>query len=95
MSSGESIDYNSIYSPDFAAGYADAWEAFQPGEPVGDPVSSDNYRFGWYCGIGDAKAWDKGYQAYKNGLWVCPYVMGSDDECFRQPWLDGYWVATA
>jgi len=31
----------------------------------------------------------------RDGWRFCPYVMGSDDECFRQPWLDGYWVATA
>lgn len=93
MPSGESIDYNSIYSPDFEAGHADAWTEYNPGEPVGDPVSSEDYRFGWWCGIGEATAWHEGWQSYEDGVKFCPYVIGSDQEGFREPWLDGYWMA--
>jgi len=93
MSSNENIDCNCIHTPDFEAGRDDAWAEFIPGEPIGGPVSNDDYRFGWWCGIGEVTAWHEGYLAYENGLLFCPYVLGSDDECFRQPWLDGYWAA--
>lgn len=82
-----------IVSDDFDFGYADAWEDFIPDEPVGDPVSSEDYRLGWWCGIGDVKAFYDGWQAYDNGLRCCPYVVGSDEACFREPWLNGYWQA--
>lgn len=88
----EAIDYDSIHSAAFQAGFQDAWEEFtHPDKPVGDPVlSSENYRFGWWCGIGEAKAWHEGFQAYENGLMFCPYLLGNDDDCFRESWLDGY-----
>jgi len=93
MSSNERIDYNNIHTLDFEAGYDDAWTGFNPDEPVGDPVSNEDYRFGWWCGIGEATAWLEGYRARENGLLFCPYVLGSDDECFRPLWIAGYAAA--
>ncbi|MDO9104907.1 MAG: hypothetical protein Q7U57_08085 [Methylovulum sp.] len=93
MSSNETIDYNSIHTPDFESGYDDAWGEYEPGEPVGDPVASENYCFGWWVGIGDAKAFHAGWKAFEDGVRLCPYVIGNDDDCFREPWLEGYWQA--
>ncbi|MGZ8171849.1 MULTISPECIES: hypothetical protein [Methylobacter] len=80
-------------SDDFNVGYDDAWADFDPDEPVGHPVACDDYIFGWWCGIGDARAFYDGWQAYDQGVKFCPYAIGNEDECFREQWLNGYWEA--
>lgn len=86
-------EFNGLAQTDeaqFDAGYQDAWVEYEPGEKVGDPVGVDeDYRFGWWNGIGDVSAWHEGWAAYEKGLRCCPYIEGADDECFREPWLKG------
>jgi hypothetical protein len=78
----------------FYAGRDDGVLAYIPGEPVGEPVGvDDDYLFGWWCGIGDASAWDEGCAAAEHGLLFCPYQIGSEDECFREMWMSGYLFA--
>lgn len=84
----------SIDEDSFEAGRLAAWEAYEPRRPVGDPVGvSDDYQFGWWCGVGAASAWHEGYSAARRGLLSCPYSTDGDDECFREPWLNGYRAA--
>lgn len=79
----------------FWVGYDAAWCEYEPGHPVGDPVGTDDdYRGGWWSGVGDCSAWHEGWTAAERGLSVCPYIIGADDECFREPWLDGYGSAS-
>jgi len=78
----------------FDAGYQAAWDEYEPSEKAADPVGMDeDYRFGWWCGIGNAGAWFEGLAAYDKGLRCCPYDEGADDECFREPWLNGFFLA--
>lgn len=78
----------------FNAGYEDAWNAYEPAEPVGAPELADaDYRFGWWSGVGDASAWHEGYDAARRGTLVCPYSREGDQECFVDPWLNGYQAA--
>lgn len=75
-------------------GWEDAWLAYEPGEPVGDPVGADeSYDLGWWSGIGCCAAWHEGWAAAENGLCHCPYDAESDEECFRGHWLNGYAAA--
>lgn len=84
----------SIDEEAFEAGRLAAWDAYEPGHPAGDPVGvSDDYQFGWWCGVGNASAWHEGYSAGKCGMLFCPYAIGADDDCFREPWLNGYRAA--
>lgn len=78
----------------YSQGWDAAWEAYEPGEPVGDPVGvSEDYDFGWWCGVGEAQAWHEGWGAAECGVLACPYQRGSDDDCFVDPWLKGYAAA--
>lgn len=89
-----SESFLSIDEEAFDAGHLAAWEAYEPGHPVGEPVGvSDDYQCGWWCGVGNASAWHEGYAAAKRGVLACPYSTDGDDECFREPWLNGYRAA--
>lgn len=71
--------------------YEDAWNAYQRGTPPGEPAYvDDDYLFGWWSGVGDASAYQEGIVAGQIGVHFCPYAAGTDDDCFRGPWLRGY-----
>lgn len=73
--------------------YEAGWDEYSPGEPAGDPVDvNDDYRMGWWCGVGNAAAWHAGWEAAEKGVMVCPYRVDADDECFREPWYEGYFA---
>lgn len=75
-------------------GWEAAWDHYEPGRPIGDPVGEDeSYNLGWWSGVGCCAAWHEGWAEYKRGVLACPYAVGSDDECFRAHWLDGYGAA--
>lgn len=38
----------------------------------------------------EAAAWHEGWAAAEAGVMACPYLVGSDDECFRESWIGGY-----
>lgn len=69
-------------------GENDAWAAYRPGEPFGDPVGADeSYMLGWWSGAGECQAWHEGWEAARRGVRTCPYTAGDD---FREVWLEGY-----
>lgn len=79
----------------YQSGYEAAWFDYEHGEPAGDPIGvSDDYQFGWWVGIGEVSAWHEGWEAAEKGVMACPYLTDADDECFREPWLIGYWAYT-
>lgn len=83
-----------IGQDDFSRGYADAWAAYIPDTAVGDPqFVSEDYRCGWWNGVGAASAWHEGYFAASAGVVVCPYIVGGDDECFQLDWMHGFVTA--
>lgn len=78
---------------EYQAGHIDGLVEYFPGELAGDPVGvSDDYRAGWWCGVGDAMAFHEGWNAAEKGILACPYIVGADDECFRDQWHDGYFA---
>lgn len=78
----------------FWQGYEDARTACALGDVIGDPVADDDYRGGWWAGVGDEQAIQAGKAAARAGLYMCPHELGTDDECFRGEWLNGYFFTT-
>lgn len=87
----------SQHDDDFDRGYSDAWEAYEAGRAIADPgpYASEGYDLGWWNGIGAASAWHEGYKAAQRGVLACPYIVGTDDECFAPSWMNGYQAAFA
>ncbi len=77
----------------FWDGYDEGWSrAIEArGGQVGDPVGVDEYYdLGWWNGVGNYLAWEEGWRAAERGILFCPYLIGADDECFREHWMNGY-----
>lgn len=88
---GEMMDALAMDETEFQAGYSLGWVEYRHGQRSADVVgASDDFRCGYWNGIGEASAWHEGWAAAECGLMVCPYLVGSDDECFRESWLNGF-----
>jgi len=77
----------------FYEGYDAGWlrAVEEKSGAVGDPVGVDEYyQLGWWNGVGNCHAWQEGWSAAKRGILFCPYLVGADDECFRENWMHGY-----
>lgn len=80
-----------IDESEFYAGVELGWAEFRSIGQTPDVVGvSDDFQCGYWNGVGGAAAWHAGWAAAEAGVMACPYLFGSDDECFREIWLNGY-----
>lgn len=88
------MNQDSVFNVDeteYQQGLEAAFFNYEPGELVGEPVGVHaDFLFGWWVGIGEVTAWHEGLAAAEKGVMTCPYPVGSEQECFREPWISGY-----